>query len=257
MKAAYSFLFLMFFYSCTSEIKKADQTTSVKADTATYVPDKATISAAKQDTTVPYSISTMGLVDQGIKYKGNPIEAWKWYDKNGQNILLISMSKRIVKDMADESSAELFACHYLIKEKPELLWDMYDAQWNCPFDLTAEFVGSPEITDLDNNGIMESFITYRLACRSDVSPAKMKIIVHQGKQKYGLRGYSILKVNDFPDSLFSEDRELDLSKVPANNGDLMQTWGRYENTDDFKNTPKAFLEYARELWSRNFVETIN
>ncbi len=256
------FIFILFslISGCTSEPKKNIETppTTTATDLSKdeiYTSDKVTISATKQDTTKPFLIPTIGLIDQGIKYKGDALEAWKWYDKNGENILITSMSTRLVKEESDVSSAELFARHYIVKAKPELLWELFDADYDCLFDLTAEFVGSPEIADLDSNGIMESYIIYKMGCRSDVSPVKMKIIVHQRKQKYALRGYTILKINDSADSLYSEDRELDLSKVITDTKkDITDSWGRYENTNDFKNAPPALLKHATQLWKENFIE---
>lgn len=257
-----NFIFLLLlFYSCSSETKTTDQVDTTKADTSKqepYVTNKVTISATKQDTTKPFSIPTMILTDQGIKYKGDPIEAWKWYDKNGQNILITSMTTKTVREEEDVKSRELFVRHYLVKGKPELLWEMYDAEKDCIFDITADFIGAPEITDLDNNGIMESYILYKMGCRSDISPLKMKIIVHQGKQKYALRGYNVLKVIGVEDSLYNEDRELDLSKIIIKDKeDYTSSWGRYENTNDFKTASPVLLDHAKQLWKENFIEKVD
>ncbi len=49
------------------------------------------------------------------------------------------------------------------------------------------------ITDLNNNGKAETSIIYYLSCRSDTSPSTMKFIMKEGRQKFALRGKSILE----------------------------------------------------------------
>ena len=44
------------------------------------------------------------------------------------------------------------------------------------------------ITDLDSDGIAESTFLYKLSCRSDISPARLKLIMHKGAAKYAMRG---------------------------------------------------------------------
>jgi len=60
---------------------------------------------------------------------------------------------------------------------------------DCQFDLTLEVKpASLSITDLDKDGTAETAFAYELSCGSDVSPNDLKVILHEGAQKYALRG---------------------------------------------------------------------
>jgi hypothetical protein len=203
---------------------------------------------------------TSDKIPEGMSYKGSFSEAWWWTDSNGKNILILSSKRETFRDVTDNSSGYLFARQYIQKgeSRSELLWEMNDFKNDCLFDLTCEFLGSPCIIDTDSNGIMETYVKYKLACRSDASPAKLKIIVHENKNKYALRGNMILKTSYIPDSLLTDDVELDLSKAdPAQANSLPLDWGRYENANDFKDAPPAFLPYTIQLWKENRVEDFN
>ena len=52
----------------------------------------------------------------------------------------------------------------------------------------CEFIkNAAVVTDLDQDGIAETTVQYKLACRSDVSPALMKLVMHEGETKYAHR----------------------------------------------------------------------
>ncbi len=90
---------------------------------------------------------------------------------------------------------------------------------------------SPTITDLDDNGIAESTFLYKLRCRSDVSPVQLKLIMHQGKEKYALRGETLVPTAD-PD------------KKPGGQKIIAPAFGL---------APKVFLDHALHQWNA-FVE---
>ena len=83
------------------------------------------------------------------------------------------------------------------------------------------------MTDLDQNGVGELTFGYRSACRSDMSPADMKVLVLEGSKKYILRGKTSLP-----------------SDKPADN----------DFTPDFKGAPDKFLEHATKVWKKFRVE---
>ena len=71
----------------------------------------------------------------------------------------------------------------------ERWWTLTDFERDCRFDLYAGFLPDGlTITDLDGDGLAESTLLYTLSCRSDVSPARLKLILHEGKAKYAIRG---------------------------------------------------------------------
>jgi hypothetical protein len=123
--------------------------------------------------------------------------------------------------------AELHGYHYLkAKAKFALLWKTFDFVRDCPFDLELNFLPNClTITDLDNNGIAESTYLYKLACRSDVSPAVLKLIMHEGKKKYAIRGETIVTVGP---------------------GEKMG--GRKRIDPAFAKAPRIFKHYAVKRW---------
>lgn len=214
---------------------------------------------AKKDSTIPERIDPTLLPDE-YDYKGRFYEGWQWYDRNGKNVLLLSVSEKgeELEEIGEKANTiELFAWQYVLRSltaKPELLWELYDLEKECIFDITAEYILSADLTDLNNDGIKESFLVYKLACRSDVSPARMKIVMHENKNKYALRGVMYIPMNPEEERTDMDDWEPDLSKINVKEDDFAAYWGRYENTKDFTGAPPAFLEYARQLWLDNFIE---
>ncbi|MBS1517358.1 MAG: hypothetical protein JSS91_04655 [Bacteroidetes bacterium] len=131
-------------------------------------------------------------------YDGNKIiEAVKWKDSLGVNLLFITLSEER-SQFGENRIRELFAYQYILEEpRPRFLWKIYDFVKDCPFDITLAYMDkSLTVTDLNDNGIAETTFLYKLSCRSDVSPDDMKLIMHEGFKKFAIRGSMILKIND-------------------------------------------------------------
>jgi hypothetical protein len=199
---------------------------------------------------------TKNQIPEEIEIKGEIVIAKSWIDINGENLLILSSQgpfEEIVYEYeftGDERYAELFGVQYIkINSKYEKLWDVYDSERHCPFDLSVEFIpNSTAITDLDKNGITETTIIYKLTCASDVTPSRMKLLMHQNDSKMGLRGYMI---NQYVSKTNKKEFEPDLSKIkykPDKNGFSMEIFGRYENDDDFNEMPESFLEFSKSKW---------
>jgi hypothetical protein len=158
----------------------------------------------------------------------------QWKDINGQNVVVLSESDEKVKKGKgeyddDKRSKELYGYHFIIKDgTAEELWKVQDFVKDCQFDITMEHMNkSLKVTDLDSNGIAETTFIYKLTCRSDVSPADMKLIMHEGKEKYAIRG------------------EMEIT-LP--NGEV---YGGKMNADkSFKNAPESFLKFAKKHWEQ-------
>ena len=213
---------------------------------------------------VPFKITTLtkSQIPASVQYKGRLQQAFSWRDKLGDNILILSSSgpsKAINKDFPGETAAtmELVALHFLKKEKAyALLWKVTDAEQACAFDVTAEFIkAATRITDLDNDGIAETTVQYKLACRSDVSPAYMKLIMHEGEVKYSLRGYMWIETTEGHFNITGKNANLE--KLPKKDDEwaqIIQTYGRYESEKEFKNAPSSFLTFARRQWLKFAIE---
>lgn len=202
---------------------------------------------------------------KSIKFKGRLQEGWKWKDKSGENILLTSLVSTYKDRLPDPGtgddsySAELHAFHFVKKDSGyKLLWKISDAEKICPFDLTVEFIkGSIKITDLDKDGISETTVQYKLSCRSDVSPAQMKLIMHEDTVKYALRGTMWIKASE-EDKFEVTEQNVNLETWKEYKGtedEWEKLYGRYQTEKDFIVAPKEFLIFARRQWLRYAKES--
>lgn len=199
-----------------------------------------------------------------IKFKGTLVEAWSWRDKLGDNILITSevepydeINKNEVGD--DVSAAELYAFHFLKRDSIYTLhWKIADAIRSCPFDAICQFLkNSITITDLNNNGIAEVLVQYKIVCISDVSPANKKLIMYEDTIKYSLRG---MMCDPGTPIICVTDKDLNLEKVPPGKDEweeYTRLFGRYENEKGFANAPPAFLVHARSEWLKHIKETFD
>jgi hypothetical protein len=177
-----------------------------------------------------------------IRCKGKIVAGTRWLDKTGENLLLLCetgpfkspIPPKSKKNPYGESgmAAELHAYHYAkIKEKFTLLWKLNDSVKICPLDLEVTFLlNSLSITDLDHNGVAESTFLYKLGCRGGIDPVQLKLIMHEGKVKYALRGETM---------------------VPTEPGKKLGGQKTIDRT--FHLAPKAFLDHALQQWDA-FVE---
>lgn len=158
-------------------------------------------------------------------------------DKLGANFLILTEGTETEDDPMKAPSTmsegekyknkSLYAYHLL--DRDSILWKVTDYQKLCAFDIIAEFRdGSTRLTDIDKNGIAETWIMYSTTCTSDVSSRTLKLIMHQGPMKYVIRGSS----------------QPSVSMVDADNG------GKFVPDKSFKNLPNQFLSYAKDLWSQ-------
>ena len=127
----------------------------------------------------------------------------------------------------------------------------------CPFDITCNFLsGSSAITDLDNDGIAEAKVQYTVACRSDVSPATMKLKMYENGIMYALWGFMWLPYS--PESKFDVTvNDVNLARLPKledESAEMLRTFGRYEHENDFTSAPPEFLTYARSEWLKYVKE---
>jgi len=179
-----------------------------------------------------------------IKYEGFIKNAVRWKDKLGDNIVITTetgyhFNNKFKHESDDSSDAELFAYHFIISgNQPKQTWKVYDFISDCPVDIVASFVKNTfAVTDLNNNGIAETWLMYKTVCHGDVSPSDMKIIMYEGNQKYAMRGENKVQVGTYE------------------NGEKQFIGGEFKFDENFKKAPKVFKEYAQNLWHKNLMET--
>jgi hypothetical protein len=135
------------------------------------------------------------MVPRSIKYYGNIVGGAHWKDNLGESIFFVTQTGKLASKEECITSdgcydAEIYAFCYNVKnDSVSLLWKTFDYQRNCPFDLYVGLADSAVfLTDLNSNGIAECTFLYLLSCRSDASPSKLKLILHEGRDKYVIRG---------------------------------------------------------------------
>lgn len=223
---------------------------------------------------------TLAQLPDALKPTGKLLEAWRWMDSLGENTLVayrtVSLTKNqkllkvhpelrrkladplTIRDIEDDMrTAQLFVRQYVRHEaRYEELWRLQDAVQNCPVDMSLGLLpGAISVTDLDADGQTETTLAYSYNCHGDVSSSTLKLVMHEGKAKYALRGYTVQMLNYSSDQAGLR-RKLagpiccldQLSeKSPHYYSDRE---GRYQNEKDFTAAPPTFLIFARQLWRK-------
>lgn len=174
-------------------------------------------------------------IPKSIRYDGRIINAVRWVDNSGDHIVITTESGSVKnKSNNNYNDASLYAYHYAIKgDNINLTWKVYDFVKECELDLKARFIkNSFAVTDLDKNGRAEVWLMYETICTGDVSPSNMKIIMYEDGKKYAIRGKSKTKISA-----------------------TEYIGGSYTLDEAFKKAPKAFKEYAANLWKKNSMQT--
>lgn len=236
------FISILFLFGCSKVTKKSPEDSaipSVKESTAVKtksrnskdsIENKDTKQVATDLGYIKYGISE---VPDDIKYSGSVVAMAKWDDKLGSNIVFITETAENSNE--DTRSKELYGYHFIAGDPENVqLWKIYDFVKDCPVDLTLEYLNkSLVITDLDKNGIGESSFLYKMSCKGDVSSDDMKLIMHEDKNKFAIRG----TVN-----LVMDGRELEKGSMKVD--------------PSFDKAPMEFLEYAKKQWNRFGTENI-
>jgi hypothetical protein len=168
-----------------------------------------------------------GKLPGGIKYDGKVVTSAKWSDKNGENYIFVTETAEKTQK-GEERMKELFGYHFTVNSgEAKQIWKINDFIKDCPLDITLEYMPkSLSVTDLDKNGIAETTFLYRMSCRGDVSEDDMKLMMHEGDNKYAIRGSMKLKMEG-------------------------ETYGGEMKADpSFDKAPKEFLNYAKEQWNK-------
>ena len=198
--------------------------------------DSTTASAPSVDRaqSAPVEWSSVGsdALPPGVDVEGRVVGGARWSDRTGENLLLLTQTGKIpskAKCGDDCFDAEISAYHF-VRDSSEWssLWKITDSERECLFDLYAGFiVQSLSITDLDANRLAESSFLYKTSCRSDVSPARLKLVMYEGSQRYVMSGSTTLPGS--PGSEAGMDAAFDAA-------------------------PPAFKLFAQNQWSQFVVE---
>ncbi|GAB3637375.1 hypothetical protein GCM10027422_29650 [Hymenobacter arcticus] len=166
-----------------------------------------------------------------LKRSGRVVQALRYTDRTGTYTVLATQSGPAPDPAApasDSQRADLYAYHYPANSAAPT-WQVHDFEDDCPLDIEAQF--RPKgltVTDLDHDGTAEVWLVYRTTCRGDVSPSTQKIIMHEGPQKYAVRG---------------------TSRIAIGNG--QHDGGAYTLDAAWQAAPVAFRQHAAQLWQQH------
>ncbi len=113
--------------------------------------------------------------------------------------------------------------------KGKVLWTVRDFVRDCTddVDVELEMLAPISITDIDDNGLNEIWMPYKMACRGDVSPAVMKIIMYEGTKKHAMRG---------------------TTRIPTGDGET--EGGEHTADSALENADPMILHHAEHLWKK-------
>lgn len=167
-------------------------------------------------------------IPKSAGYSGKIVASASWNDRNGFNILLVTETKE--KDNSNSNdidarlSKELYGYQYIAgNESSVQVWKIQDYVKDCNAALELFYVkGSLSVTDINNDGVGESTFMYVVDCLGDVSPMGLKLMMHEGKDKYAIRGNTV---------------------VGSQGGDM-------KIDSSFDSAPSGFLDYAKTQWKK-------
>jgi hypothetical protein len=159
----------------------------------------------------------------GLKPLGTLVHALRWSDRAGDNVAAFSRT-------LDEKHGNARLQIELWSAKDGhggVVRTLKDAELHCEFDLYAEFIEAAlGVTDLDGDGLGELTFAYRTTCTSDVSPFTLKLFLLEQREKYALRGSTVVDVGE--GEKVGGEKKLDpaLRKQPAFARHLEAVWKR-------------------------------
>lgn len=161
------------------------------------------LKACKAENSVrkPSTIDAKRLTAENIRINGVLSGAYQISDRNGDHILVLTR-KEGPSPVAPQSGRiehiDLVAVYYLrvakLQWKEE--WIIRDAS-DCPsLDVDGNFfMPYVTFTDLNDDGIVEVTVPYRLTCAGAIEPSKIKIILREGSTKLAIPGESLVQIN--------------------------------------------------------------
>ena len=194
----------------------------------------------KENSSDSIKIDTLSYdeIPKSIDFKGTVVEALKWTDANGENILIQTVTGYFTwkdyeensKDYMFQDKAELYAYLYVksnAEQEYKKKWRVYDYIECYGVDMFIGFVPkATTITDLDNDGISEIAIPYVSMCRGGMDPGILKIIMFEENTKYALRGSTMIMCGREAPYGGEYEASSNLEQKPSFNDFLKKNWDR-------------------------------
>jgi hypothetical protein len=193
------------------------------------VSTSVTIHAAAEVTSTP--IGKTELVRERIAVSGQLVAAMHVQDTVGVHILVLSSVSGPSHQRASSGRIERIDLRASYYRRAGGAWT---EEWNikdgvdCPgLDSEAAFFAKHvTITDLNKDGIAEVTVPYKMFCGGGVDSDTIKLIMRQGKEKYALRGESLVRLPGQEDfgGTYKADAALALPRNAAYQKHLVAVW---------------------------------
>ena len=171
------------------------------------------------------------LAAERIAITGKVISAWNVQDKNGRHILVLTSLDGPSHDQPNKGRMERtdLRASFYSKARGQWVeeWQIKDGV-DCPMlDHDAGFFSSHvTVTDLNDDGIAEVTVPYKMFCGGGVDSDTIKVILRQGSEKYAIRGESLVRLHgqeSFGGS-YKADASLALPRNAAYKKHLIKVW---------------------------------
>lgn len=204
----------------------------------------------KENSDKRFSIDTISYdeIPKYLEFRGTVVEALKWTDVLGENILIQTVTgqfdwKKYYSDSSKydiNEKSELYA--YLFrregaKSEFKRVWKVYDYRECFGVDWFTGFVTkATTITDADTDGITEVTMPYITICRGGVDPpGDLKIIMYENDVKYALTGSAML---------FCDETELGIRPYG----------GEFEPNENLKHN-EVLMDFIIQSWEAHKCES--
>lgn len=149
------------------------------------------------------NIGKSALLSEHIAVNGDIVTALTVQDKTGAHILVLSSARGPSRAQPSPGRVERIDLRASYYRKASTNgagswteeWTIKDGV-DCPgLDVSAAFFAKQvTVTDLNNDGVAEVTVPYKMFCGGGVDSDTVKIILRQGAEKYALRGESLVRI---------------------------------------------------------------
>lgn len=205
-----NYLFLMslctVFFACQTQASREENSAEGKIESKERNVEVVEESLVNMEEYFVIQKLTQSQVTSAISMKGEVYKnAYHWIDKNGENLLVFSEKPTrsypaTFLDGGYEETVEVWESSIYVqlynktKEKWIESWSMQDYINDCDNEyFYLDFLEKdPSITDLNNDGLAEVWLAYKVACHWhwDSEQNNMKVLMYENGKKYASRGVS-------------------------------------------------------------------
>lgn len=167
---------------------------------------------------------TRAELPAAIKPAGTLVDAVAWSDASGHNVAAFWLK---LDQKRGTARLQVSMWSGTPGTKGLLMRTVKDAVERCELDLVAEYVDAAlGLSDADADGYGELTFAYKTTCTGDVSPVTLKLLMLERRDKYIVRGTTVVDVG---------------------NGEKLG--GEKQVEPAFKDAPKL-LAHAESVWSK-------